>query len=155
MHNILKQCRDALISGRRLLSTSQSELGGDEIWEIDLRAWMNGHAALIKALDAELARTDGPSEEQVNAALEAYNGAPGHMTEVTAGGMRRAMKRALYVAGVRAPRVTVPDEPNHSRIHDDYVQGQESGYERCWYEFIEAIRAAGGVPVDQKGEEIK
>ena len=51
--NPLKQCRDALIRGRQLLSVSQSELA-DDIWESDLAEWMNGHATLIDAIDTEL-----------------------------------------------------------------------------------------------------
>ena len=70
---LLKQCRDALIRGRQLLSVSQSELV-DDMWERDLAEWMNGHAALIASCDAELARTDGPSEVQIRAATMATSG---------------------------------------------------------------------------------
>jgi len=53
MNTLLKQCRDALIRGRQLLSVSQSELA-DDIWERDLAEWMEGHATLIDAIDTEL-----------------------------------------------------------------------------------------------------
>jgi hypothetical protein len=150
MSALLKQCRDALAKAIMHIDELEGHMpvgspSEYELYEESLRIGEQLSKDLA-AIDAELARTDGPSDEQVDAALEAYNGAPGKMTEVTAGGMRRAMKRALYVAGVRAPRVVVPS----SGYNDDTVT-----YHYDADEILTAIRTAGCVPVDQQGNEIQ
>jgi hypothetical protein len=104
-------------------------------------------AILMDKLNAEIARTDGPSEAQVEAAVVAYY-APLTPLECISKRSIEDMRRALTAAGVRAPRVTVPD---NDADNDEYG----TGYRACRCDFIQAIRSAGCVPVDQKGNEIK
>jgi hypothetical protein len=133
-HVILRQCRDALIKGRQLLSVSQSEIC-DALWDNELDAWMNGHASLIDACDKELARTDGPSDQQVEAALTAKVN-----TQNPIGTNHHEYIRAmLTAAGVRAPRVVVPP-------------GAILDADTDW---LDAIRYAGCIPVDSNNQEIK
>jgi hypothetical protein len=145
---LLKQCRDDLRDAVILLNAAKRQFAPTTT-NSEADVFLSRIAYRMEKYDNELDRTDGPSEQQVDAALEAYNGAPGQMTEVTAGGMRRAMKRALYVAGVRAPRGTVLPA---RRDLDDKMSAFYSMRDSEW---MKALLDAGCVIVTKDGEEIK
>jgi len=112
MDTLLKQCRDALaiIKGETSPDGHLTMLPQQEAFICQT----------IAACDDELARTDGPSDQQIEAACWAYNAVQTEQNKAYCFGNdsgpwskeksdERAKQRwiaALTAAGVRAPRVT-------------------------------------------------
>jgi hypothetical protein len=176
MDNLLKQCRDALaiIKGETSPDGRLTMLPQQEAF---IRQ-------TIAACDADLARTDWPSDCVLLpcpfCGCSAYAiGKTCAKNDPYREGDRaypivRCAECAAQVSGedwsepgtaivkwnnrqgVRAPRVSVPERRylKDRSISDDTYSEHSEGWDDCRAECIDAIRAAGGVPVDQHGKEL-
>jgi hypothetical protein len=155
---LLQQCRDALALALSHIDALEERLRMDtpeqESFFADSLSVGEKIAGPLAAIDAELARTDVPSEAQVKAAMlvlmEPWQGkssADGPMA------FSEWVRNILTAAGVRAPRVVVPKRFAHDSRTGPY-QVNHGGW-MLDDDVIKAVRAAGGVPVDAQGKEIK